>query len=97
LHGDPHDGRSTLREALTGRLHAEPLDEPRRGDPVVATSGRLKLRSPIPALRGGVLAVGPWGDTTAKVYDSLAPGGGSPPGRTSYTVFDVGGRVLLVF
>jgi len=86
----------------TGRFQAEPLDEPHRGDPVVATSWWLKLRSLIPALRGGVLAVRPWirpawGDTTATVSDSLAPGGGSPPGRTSYTVFDVGGRVLLVF
>jgi len=55
----------------------------------------------------GSFAVGPWigpawGDTTAPVYESLGPGGslpavGSPPGRTSYTVFNVGGRILLVF
>jgi hypothetical protein len=43
----------------------------------------------------GTLAVGPWigsawGDTTATPY-------GYPAGRVSYTVFNVGGRVLLVF
>jgi hypothetical protein len=58
----------------------------------------FRFRVGVDFLLLGTFALGPWigqawGDTTAPVYSSQ----GSPPERTSYTVFNVGGRVLLVF
>jgi hypothetical protein len=75
------------------------IDEPYTSEGHVR---EIRLMGGVDFLLQGVIAVGPWigpawGDTTATVYDSLAPGGGSPPGRTGYTVFNVGGRILLVF
>jgi hypothetical protein len=84
---------------LAGSTKYAHVDEPYNSEGHVR---EIRLMGGVDFLLGGVLAVGPWigsawGDTTATVYDSVAPGEGRPPGRISYTVFNVGGRVLLVF
>jgi hypothetical protein len=68
------------------------VDEPYRSEGHVR---EFRFRAGLDFLFTGPFAVGPWigpawGDTTAEAY-------GGPPGRVTYTVFNVGGRVLLVF
>jgi hypothetical protein len=68
------------------------VDEPYRSEGHVR---EFRFRAGVDFLLFGSFAVGPWigsawGDTTATVY-------GGHPERVSYTVFNVGGRFLLVF
>jgi hypothetical protein len=73
------------------------VDEPYRSEGHVR---EFRFRVGVDFLFFGSFAVGPWigpawGDTTATVYSSGDPA--APPERVSYTVFNVGGRILLVF
>jgi hypothetical protein len=60
----------------------------------------VRVRGGVDFLLFGSVAVGPWigtatGETNVPAYSSSTQG--SPSERFSYTVFNVGGRILLVF
>ena len=79
-----------------GSTSYDHVDEPYHSEGHVR---EWRFRVGVDFLFFGVLAVGPWigpawGDSSATVYSSM--GSNSPAVRTSYTVFNVGGRVLLI-
>jgi hypothetical protein len=88
-------GRAWIGVGLAaGSTAYDHVDEPFHSEGHVR---EFRFRVGVDFLFFGSLAVGPWigpawGDTTAPVYSSP-----DSTGRTSYTVFNVGGRVLLVF
>ena len=73
------------------------VDEPFRSEGHVR---EVRIRGGVDFLLFGSFAVGPWigaatGETSAPAYTSGDPF--TPAGPFSYSVFNVGGRVLLVF
>jgi len=90
-------GRAWVGVGLAaGSTVYEHVDEPYRSEGHVR---EFRFRVGVDFLFLGFLAVGPWigpawGDTTVAVYSSGDPG--TPLGRVSYTVLNVGGRILLV-